>query len=224
MVSNPITSTQPDVNETEEKDSYGTVIAENVSFEDYMLRYAENFCEWVDGTVIKMSPIHIVHDRLTDYLRTLLKAYFALRPIGTLGGAPFVMKLEAARSGREPDLQVILKASEDKLQDTMVRGPADICIEVVSPESSARDYGKKFEEYEKAGVPEYWIFDPLRESTTFYRLNDKKVYMPQPLDSDGNYTTPLLPGFKLKVALLWEDELPDFFEIGDMVKAMLAEK
>jgi Uma2 family endonuclease len=40
-------------------------------------------------------------------------------------------------------------------------GAADIVIELVSPESVHRDYGEKLYEYEQAGVPGYWIIDPL---------------------------------------------------------------
>ncbi len=57
---------------------------------------------------------------------------------------------------------------------------ADICIEIVSPESVTRDYGDKFVEYEKAGVQEYGIIDPNRTSCHF----------------------------KLHVPTLWQDELP----------------
>jgi Uma2 family endonuclease len=220
MTSNPITLRDLKV---DDRDDYGKVVAENVTFEQYMARYAEHFCEWVDGVVIEMSPIHIVHDRLMDYLRNLLKTYFALRPVGTVIGAPFVMKLDPVRSGREPDLQVILNVHRDRLEPTMVVGAADIVIEVVSTESEPRDYGKKFQEYEQGGVPEYWIFDPLRETTHFHRLNDKGVYVPHQPDGDGNYTTPLLPDFQLNVTGLWDEELPDIIQIVEMMKAMLAD-
>jgi hypothetical protein len=33
-----------------------TIIATNVTFEKYLERYAHDYCEWVEGTVIKMSP------------------------------------------------------------------------------------------------------------------------------------------------------------------------
>ncbi len=33
----------------------GEVVATNVSLEDYMENYAADFCEWVEGVVIKMS-------------------------------------------------------------------------------------------------------------------------------------------------------------------------
>jgi Uma2 family endonuclease len=171
-----------------------------------------------------MTPVSLKHDNLTDYLRDLLKAYFALNPIGKVIGAPFVMRLEKPKSRREPDLQVILNDNIGTLKDTYMDGAADICIEVVSSATSSMDYGEKFKEYEEGGISEYWIIDPLREECKFYRLTDKKLYKSYPADDDGHYSTPQLPQFKLHVATLWEDELPNILQVVESVKAMLDDK
>jgi Uma2 family endonuclease len=102
-------------------------------------------------------------------------------------------------------------------------GPADICIEVVSEESVERDYGTKLMEYEAGGVLEYWLFDPIRKRALFNRLNADKVYDLVSPDADGYYETPLLPGLKLHIPTLWEEPLPDFFAIAEIVKKMLNE-
>lgn len=70
------------------------VIAIHVSEDEYMRDYAEHFYEWVDGVVIKMSPVTAKHDGLSVYLRQLLDTYFALRPIGKVRSEPFVMKAD----------------------------------------------------------------------------------------------------------------------------------
>ncbi|MGF1507841.1 MAG: Uma2 family endonuclease [Anaerolineae bacterium] len=119
-----------------------------ISAEEYMATYAHDFHEWVNGEVIKMSPVSLKHDRLADYLRNLLTAYLALNPIGQVVAAPFVMRIDITNSRREPDLQVILNSNPGELTDIAMVGAADICIEVVSAESVVRDYGHKFAEYE----------------------------------------------------------------------------
>jgi len=40
---------------------------------------------------------------------------------------------------------------------------------------------------------------------------------------DSLYETPLLPGFKLDVAILWREQLPDYFEIGRAVQEMVGQ-
>jgi Uma2 family endonuclease len=198
--------------------------AEGISAEAYMARYAHDFYEWVKGAIIPMTLVSYRHDQITDYLRDLFKAYFSLKSVGKVVAAPFVMRLDATDSRREPDLQVILDSNPGDLTDMAMIGPADICIEVVSEESVARDHGEKFAEYEKAGVREYWIVDPLREACRFNRLNEAGVYIPVQVGQNGLYETPLLPGFKLDVATLWREKLPDYFEIGQAVQEMLKER
>jgi Uma2 family endonuclease len=215
-------SDQPVLVHEETFDEAAWIVARDVSFDDYMARYAHDFHEWVEpgGVVFKMSPIHIRHDEITAHLRLLLKAYFSLRPIGRVIGAPFVMRLRGI-SAREPDLQVLVGASLARLKPTYVDGPADICIEIVSPGSIARDQGVKLGEYERGGVGEYWIIDSLHEEARFFRRLDGR-FIAQTPDADGVYRTPLLPGFGLHVPTLWVDAMPDAVAILDEMRARLA--
>jgi Uma2 family endonuclease len=199
----------------------GEIVASEVSEADYMEHYAAQYHEWVRGYVIKMAPIRLKHYDLTQYLQDLLKIFFLLNPIGRVVGEPFVMRLAAVESRREPDLQVILEANLPNLKETYMDGPADICIEVVSPSNAATDYGEKLEEYEQGGVGEYWLFDPQRRATAFYRQQETGGYLSIPPDADGNYRTPRLPKFVLNVPTLWQDELPNVVQIMESVRRML---
>jgi Uma2 family endonuclease len=57
-----------------------------------------------------------------------------------------------------------------------VDGPADLVIEVVSPESRVRDRREKFREYQVAGVAEYWLIDPMQKTGEVYALSPSGVY------------------------------------------------
>jgi len=197
------------------------VVATGVSFEDYLENYAADFYEWVKGTVIKMSPIHDRHDVISMYLAVLLEAYFEINPIGFVRRDPFVMKLPDIDVAREPDIQVILKSNPNEYTSTYMNGPADICIEIVSPTSIERDYEAKLTEYESGGVGEYWIFDPMRKDALFYRRDENGRYQMHKADSDGNYRTPLLPQFVLRVPTVWLDPLPGPAAVVRAVQAML---
>lgn len=200
------------------------IVATDVSLDDYMEHYAALGMEWVEGVVYSMAPIGLKHEEIRDYLRGLLQAYFSLRPIGRVVGEPFVMRLpEFPKRRREPDLMVILKTNPGELKETYMDGSADICIEIVSAASSSVDRGDKFVEYEKGGVTEYWIIDPLRKEARFYKLDDAKVYAPQPSEN-GLYTTAQLPDLMLDIATLWQPQMPDFYDVADMVRNMLSDK
>jgi Uma2 family endonuclease len=205
----------------------GHILAIDVSEEDYMRDYAEMHCEWVDGVVIKMSPVVDKHDAICRYLSHFLDAYIELNPIAELRQDPFVMRYQFEADGkikkrnREPDLQIILKDNPNTLNPSFMDGAADIVIEVVSLESVERDYGIKYHEYETIGVREYWIVDPLKKEARFYRLNDKKAYILQ--DVEDTYTSPILPRLKIHIPIFWQASLPRTIEVGKMVTKMLEE-
>ncbi len=199
-----------------------TIIATDVSLDEFHARY-DGFYEWVRGAIIQMAPVSMRHDQLTAYLRVLLATYLQLNPVGVVHSAPFPMRLLDGETQREPDLQLILNPNRARLTDTYMNGPADVAIEVVSPESVQRDHGEKFAEYEAAGVGEYWIVDPLRDEARFYRLDEDGVYIPQGTDSGSYYTTPALPRFRLYVPTLWQTELPTTMDVVGAVRAMLGD-
>ncbi len=97
----------------------------------------------------------------------------------------------------------------NRLKRTHLDGPADVAIEIISPESAGRDRGDKFYEYQDGGVPEYWLIDPDRKTADFYQRDDAGLYRTVAPDADGYYTSRALAGFRLRVAWLWQDPLPD---------------
>lgn len=192
----------------------------HVSLEDYLAHYAADFYEWHDGELLRMPPVTDEHDLLSIYFRNFFDAYFISRPIGVTRNAPFAMRL-GDRTVREPDVQVILNDNSSEYTKTGLRGPADICVEIVSPESTPRDYGVKFTEYESFGVGEYWIIDPQRRDAIFYRLNITTGHFVR-MATHTTYETPLLPDLVVDISVLWQDPLPNMAEILDAVREMLS--
>lgn len=205
----------------------GNIIGMGISEDIYMRDYAEQYCEWLDGTVIKMSPVHDKHDQITRYLAILFEAYFEAKPIAQIRQEPFVMRYsyddngEVKRRNREPDMQLILNDNVPLLTSTFMDGAADIVIEVVSLESQQRDYAEKYHEYEQAGVSEYWIIDPLKQDARFYRLNNNQAFNLQ--DVDAVYQTDKLPQLLIHIPTFWQDKLPGPAVIVKSIQEMLAE-
>ncbi|MGE3913974.1 MAG: Uma2 family endonuclease, partial [Chloroflexota bacterium] len=76
------------------------------------------------------------------------------------------------------------------------------------PESDQRDRSEKFQEYEAAGVPEYWLIDPLRHEALFYVLGEDALYHLRLPSPEGVYTSIMLEGFRLRPDWLWRRPLP----------------
>jgi hypothetical protein len=112
----------------------------------------DTWAEWVDGEVIMVSPADSRRQEISKFLIKVLDIYVEARGLGTLFQAPFLMRLAERPSGREPDLIFIARERLHLLKKTYLDGPADLAIEVVSPESIGRDRGEKFVEYERAGI------------------------------------------------------------------------
>lgn len=86
--------------------------------------------------------------------------------------APFAVKLRAdRRTIVEPDISVI--CDRNKLTDRGCTGAPDWIIEIVSPSNSSHDYILKLNLYANAGVREYWIVDPAKESIFVYYLEQE---------------------------------------------------
>ena len=64
----------------------------------------------------------------------------------------------------EPDILVVSKARSGILADPWIRGAPDIVIEILSPTTASRDRGVKRKLYERQGVEQYWIVDPIAEA------------------------------------------------------------
>jgi Uma2 family endonuclease len=175
---------------------------------DEFLAWADEdtLAEWVDGKVVMTSPASAQHQYLAIFLATTLSTYVTIHDLGTVLTGPFQMKL--ARSGREPDVLFVAKEHLARLQPTLLQGPADLVVEIVSDESVARDRGTKFEEYREAGIPEYWLLDPRIEQAEFYHLDERGRYQRAPVDAAGVYRSRVIPGLWLRVNWLWQQPLP----------------
>ncbi|HSI74166.1 MAG TPA: Uma2 family endonuclease [Fimbriimonas sp.] len=110
-----------------------------------------------------------------------------------------------ANTVRSPDVMVVLPEHLDRVKDTMLLGPADLIIEVVSPDSIGRDRGEKFVEYEALGVSEYWIIDPDRETIEFYQLRDRRYQL---VAAEETYRSLILPQVTIEPGILWQKKLP----------------
>ena len=91
--------------------------------------------------------------------------------------------------GRHPDVSVINRDvwRSDRLNHRGIREPIQLAVEVVST-NWEDDYIDKLEEYERLGIPEYWIVDYLAIGSRDY-LGDPKLpsVLIFTLNAEGKY-------------------------------------
>lgn len=174
---------------------------------DEFLAWADEdtHAEWVDSAVIFKGPLSLRGHMLRSFLMRVLSEFTEEYGLGTIIGN-FHMRLD--HSGREPELIFVASDHTARLTEVYLDGPADLVVEVISPESGARDRGEKFYEYEAAGIPEYWLLDPEAERAEFYQLDEHGKYQQIAPDPQHVYHSRALPGFWLKTDWLWQGLLP----------------
>lgn len=73
----------------------------------------------------------------------------------------------------QPDIIFVAKGNLDIIK-TKIRGVPDLVGEIISPGNTKHDTERKKALYEKFGVKEYWIIDPVSRACTGYTLANKK--------------------------------------------------
>ncbi len=173
----------------------------------------EPHSEWVDGEVIPMPPVADGHSDVGGFLLAPLRVFVDVRQSGVIRYEPFQMKTGPDLPGRSPDILFVATGHLDRLQRMFLDGPADLVVEIVSPESQTRDRVHKYAEYEAGGVPEYWLIDPDRQAADFFRRGRGGKFKGVRPGKDGVYHSKALPGVWLKVDWLWQRPLPSTVDV-----------
>lgn len=185
-----------------------------MSLKEYLEAYDGVHAEWVDGRVFVVSPGGESHGRLSRFLASLVQ-YRA--DVHGVAGETYVNAYPVRvneQTAREPDVFFLRSEHADRVHETFVEGAADLVIEVVSPSTRAVDRGVKYYEYEQAGVPEYWLVDPLRERVEADRLGAGGAYEPVALGEPPVLRSEIaLPGMWIPAQWLWRNPLPRIPEV-----------
>jgi Uma2 family endonuclease len=152
--------------------------------------------EYTDG-YIEVLPMPT--DKHQVISRVLFFALFAF--VQRLGGTVFYAPLRVqVRAGkfREPDLLVLLDENDTRRQNAFWLG-ADLVVEIVSPDNPERDTEERPLDYAEAGIPEYWIVNPLTDTITVMVL-DGASYAEYGVFRRGDRAiSKLLDGFSVRV-------------------------
>ncbi|MCI8951252.1 MAG: Uma2 family endonuclease [Lachnospiraceae bacterium] len=140
--------------------------------DDYWKLPEDVRAELINGQLYNMAPPSRIHQKLLVELCTIINNHIkSKRGICQVYPAPFAVNLDANnKDWVEPDISVICEPN--KLTDKGCCGAPDLIIEILSPSSRKMDYIIKNALYSEAGVREYWIIDPQKETSLVYCFNE----------------------------------------------------
>ncbi|MFD5199491.1 Uma2 family endonuclease [Streptomyces sp. NPDC058375] len=113
--------------------------------------------ELIDGSLVFVSPQRKFHSTVIDLLVAGLRST-----------APPEVKIRREmtvvldrRNGPEPDVSVVRSEADTKGMEQTSYAAADVllAVEVVSPDSEARDREAKPHKYATAGIPHFWLVE-----------------------------------------------------------------
>lgn len=160
-------------------------LEERFTYGDYKTWDDNERWELIDGVPYNMSPApQVAHQRILTQLVRHFANYLDGKPCQVFAALLDVRLPEDNESDDlietvvQPDLTVI--CDKGKLDNAGCRGAPDLVVEILSPGTAQNDLKVKFLRYERAGVREYWIVDPVGKTVQIFTLGaDARYGRPQ---------------------------------------------
>jgi Uma2 family endonuclease len=120
----------------------------------------------------------------------------------------FIFRIDQVKDlQRRPDVAYVSHASwpvRRRVPDVAVWDMVpDLAIEIVSPSNTANQVQDKIHDYFRAGVTRVWVVYPRQQEVYVYESPAKIQVLQLGQDLDGG---DLIPGFRLPLAALFEDD------------------
>ena len=149
-------------------------------------------CQVINNRLLMSPAPNSAHQRILRNIFRQLDRFIETNKLGEVFFAPVDVYLDE-ENVYEPDIFFIATERLSIVQNN-VYGVPDLIIEILSPGSEKIDKVEKKEVYERCGVKEYWIVQPLTKKVTGYKLTGS-VFTEIP-STDGELISSLL-GFTI---------------------------
>lgn len=156
----------------------------------------------IDGVIYMASPENTDANDLFVFLIGLFDDFAEYHDLGEVYGSRVAVRLDK-KNAPEPDIVFVRKEHRGRIERGGIVGPADLAVEIISPDSVERDYERKRKQYERFGIPEYWIVDEELQKVTLLRLGPKGKYR-EVKPHKGELRSEALEGFWLRPEWLWQ--------------------
>ena len=140
------------------------------TIDDYYALPDDERVELIDGRFYAMNNSTVIHQAWLGKLCFELAEYVEKNEDLRCRCLPLcVVRLDCDNyTALQPDVMICCKC--DRIMEKWIEGAPDFVLEVVSSGSVYLDYHKKLAKYCSAGVREYWIVDPQKETVTVYHF------------------------------------------------------
>ena len=150
--------------------------------------------EIINGEAYSMTPAPTTkHQRISMQMTTSLVNYFRGKPCEPFY-APTDVVLDESNIV-QPDLIVV--CDKNKITEANIQGAPDLIIEILSPSTSLKDKREKKDVYERFGVKEYIIVNPMDDTLERYVLEDGQYGRQNIFNWDELFASKIFPGLEI---------------------------
>ena len=152
--------------------------------------------------IMSPSPL-LVHQLILGEFYDILKSYIKEQgDQGLVVLPPMDISFDEGNV-YQPDLIYISKERIAEIAKERIEGAPDLVVEILSPSNAYYDLRLKKDVYEKYGVKEYIIIDPIAQNADLYVLKDGLYYLHQKAAQTETLNSVLLPGFGIELGKLF---------------------
>jgi Uma2 family endonuclease len=165
------------------------------TYADYF-EWPEDFrAEIVDGVIYEMASPTSTHQEILMELSRQM-ANFLHGKSCKVYPAPLDVRLfpkddDADKTVLQPDITVVCDL--EKITEKGCVGAPALVVEILSPSNRGHDTLRKYDKYQKAGVPEYWVVDPENKILEVFLLTSGE-YRRKGYGPDESVGITVLPG------------------------------
>ena len=182
---------------------------QHFTYKDYRSWPDDERWELIDGVAYLMSAPSTPHQAVQREIFGTLYAFLRGNPC-RLFAAPLDVFFPRLREQAEDDVDTVVQpdivvvCDPDKIRHNGIWTAPDVVVEILSPSTSRKDQNEKYRLYERSGVREYWVVDPMGKWLQQYRLGADGRFEVERTYESGSLESPALPGLVIDVAVLWE--------------------
>ncbi|HYO16818.1 MAG TPA: Uma2 family endonuclease [Thermoanaerobaculia bacterium] len=180
-------------------------LSPKLTYEDYILLPDDGRRhEIIEGVHYVTAAPFVRHQRVSLGLSTEFSNFLRAHPLGEVLYAP-VDVLLSPHDIYQPDLVFISRERFRIVTEKNIQGAPDLVVEILSEGTRRIDEDLKLRNYDRFGVREYWLVDPLRRAVTVYRRREEGLLQVAELRAEDEdvLTTPMLPGLKIVLGELF---------------------
>lgn len=174
------------------------------TIDDYLLLEEGAPFQLIQNELIMSPSPNPIHQLLSVRLTQMMLNYLDnIDDKGFLVAAPMDVYLDEDNAF-QPDVLYISEARKADLIKHRVHGAPDLVIEILSPSNAYYDLRQKKDIYEKYGVKEYIIIDPIQENAELYVLKDGVFELHQKANNNELLPSMLIRGFSFDLGKLFK--------------------